>query len=94
MVNTFGEYVMSFHVYILQSESTGRYYCGHTKNLEQRLRHHNDPDYRPDATTRRFAGPWILIWSEQQNERNSAMTRERQIKKRGIKRFLENSSVG
>jgi len=85
---------MSFYVYILQSQSAGRYYCGQTKNLEQRLRHHNDPDYRPDATTRRFAGPWILIWSEQQNARNSAMTRERQIKKRGIERFLERSSVG
>ncbi len=85
---------MTFHVYILQSESTGRYYCGHTKNLPQRLRHHNDPDYRADATTRRFKGPWVLIWNERQADRSVAMLRERQIKKRGIKRFLQHSSVG
>ena len=89
-----GEYFMTYYVYILQSESTGRYYCGQTKNLQQRLSHHNNPEYRSDATTRRFIGPWILVWSEQQDERSSAMTRERQIKKRGIKRFLEDSSVG
>ncbi len=85
---------MSFHVYILQSESTGRYYCGHTKNLQQRLRHHNDPEYRPDATTRRFQGPWVLVWSEKQDDRSSAMLREREIKKQGIQRFMNRSSVG
>jgi putative endonuclease len=89
-----GEYAMSFYVYILQSESTGRYYCGQTKNLQQRLRHHNDPDYRPDATTRKFPGPWNLVWSEEYQTRNSAMKRERHIKSRGVKRFLECSSVG
>ena len=83
-----------FYVYILQSQSTGRHYCGQTKNLEQRLRHHNDPDYRPDATTRRFTGPWNLAWSEEHQTRNSAMKREHHIKGRGIKRFLEERSVG
>jgi putative endonuclease len=85
---------MSFYVYILQSQSTGRYYCGQTKDLEQRLRHHNDPEYRPDATTRRFSGPWNLVWSEAHQTRSSAMKAEREIKGRGIKRFLEDSSVG
>ena len=85
---------MTYYVYIIQSQSTGRYYCGQTKNLEQRLRHHNDPDYRPDSTTRRFAGPWRLIWSEQHLTRSNAMEKERQIKGRGVKRFLKNSSVG
>ena len=80
---------MTFHAYILQSQSTGRYYCDQTKNLEQRLRHHNDPEYRPDATTRRFPGPWQLVWSEVHDARSSAMLRERQIKKRGVKRFLD-----
>ena len=85
---------MTFHVYILQSQSTGRYYCGHTKNLELRLRHHNDPGYRADATTRRFKGPWVLLWNEPHENRTSAMTRERQIKKRGIERSLNRCSVG
>jgi putative endonuclease len=94
MVIAIGEYTMTFHVYILQSQSTNRYYCGQTKNLDQRIRHHNDPDYRPDATTRRFEGPWKLTWSEEHVSRKAAMKRERQIKSRGAKRFLNRSSVG
>lgn len=78
-----------YHVYIIQSEPTGRYYCGQTKNLKQRLRHHNDPEYRSDATTRRFTGPWDLVWNEEHLTRGSAMKKERQIKRRGVKRFLE-----
>ena len=85
---------MIFYVYILQSQSTGRYYCGQTKNLQQRLLHHNDPDYRSDATTRRFTGPWNLVWSEQHLTRSGAMRKERQIKSRGVRRFLNRSSVG
>jgi putative endonuclease len=84
-----GEYDMTFYVYILQSQTTGRYYCGHTADLERRLRQHNDPEDRPNATTRRFSGPWQLSWTEEHPSRNSSMIRERQIKKRGLKRFLE-----
>lgn len=29
---------MTYYVYILQSESTGRYYCGQTDDLERQLR--------------------------------------------------------
>jgi len=81
-----------FHVYILQSESTGRYYCGHTGDLERRIRQHNDPGYRSNATTRRFVGSWTLIWSEEHSTRGSAMRKEHQIKNRGIGRFLEDNS--
>ena len=84
----------TFHVYILQSQSTGRLYCGQTRNLQQRLGQHNDPEYRPDATTRRFAGPWLLVWSEEHKTRSAAMKKERRIKGRGVKRFLKHSSVG
>ncbi len=80
---------MSYHVYILKSETSGRYYCGHTDDLERRIRQHNDPEYRSDATTRRFKGPWILVWSEEHGNRGSAMIMERTIKKRGSGRFLE-----
>jgi putative endonuclease len=52
---------MSHWVYILQSESSGRYYCGQSTNVEQRFSQHNDPHYRLSKTTKRFAGPWALI---------------------------------
>jgi putative endonuclease len=93
-IKAIGEYIMTFNVYILQSQTSGRFYCGQTKNLEQRIRHHNDPDYRPDATTRRFKGPWLLVWKELHDDRSAAMSRERKIKRQGIQRFLNRSSVG
>ena len=79
---------MTYYVYILESESTGRYYCGQTNNLERRIREHNDPAYRQTKTTKRFAGPWRLVWSGQFEDRSAAMCKESGIKKRGIGRFL------
>jgi hypothetical protein len=32
---------MVFHVYILRSASTGRFYVGHTENLAKRIVEHN-----------------------------------------------------
>ena len=84
-----GLFRMAFWVYILESQSTGRYYCGQTTDLPVRLLQHNDPHNDLSKTTKRFQGPWDLIWS-QQAENGSAATRlERKIKKRGIRRFLK-----
>jgi len=55
---------MPFWAYIIQSESTGRYYCGHSSDPNRHLRQHNDPEYRLSKTTKRFEGPWMLIWSQ------------------------------
>jgi len=49
-----------FSVYILQSESSGRYYVGHTKALNQRVAYHN-ANYSRALKNR---GPWKLIHSE------------------------------
>lgn len=78
-----------FFTYILHSEKSKRYYCGQTGNLTQRIRQHNDPTYKGSLTTKRFQGPWQLIWSQESATRSEAMLKEKQIKKRGIKRFLE-----
>jgi putative endonuclease len=37
---------LAFWAYILQSESTSRYYCGHSSDPNRRLRQHNDPEYQ------------------------------------------------
>jgi len=78
-----------FWTYILQSVSTRGYYCGSTDDLERRLRQHNDPEYQGTKTTKRFRGPWQVVWSDTHATRSAAMMQERQIKNRGIKRFLE-----
>ena len=67
-----------FWVYILQNP-VGKFYIGHTDNLERRVAEHNDPE----AIGSKFApknGPWTLVWSEEHPTRSSAMHREREIK--------------
>ena len=80
---------MGVWVYILRSESMGRYYCGQTSNLAKRLAQHNDPEDRLTLTTKRFAGPWALVWSRGCPTRSEAMRLERAIKRRGTSRYLE-----
>jgi len=62
-------------VYIIQSESSGRYYCGQSSNVQQRLRQHNDPEYRLSKTTKHFAGPWKLIWTNEYLNRSQGACR-------------------
>lgn len=79
---------MAYFVYILQSTSTGPYYCGYTDDLARRLRQHNDPEYRGSTTTKRFPVPWLLIWQKEFSSRDEAMMKEKRIKSRGIQRYL------
>jgi putative endonuclease len=67
---------MPFHVYILKSSSTGRYYVGHSSHLEQRLADHN----RGHTTSLRGRGPWEIVYTEEFATKAEAARRERQIK--------------
>ena len=69
-----------YFTYILQSESTERYYIGSTDNLDRRMAQHNDPGYKGSKTTKRFKGPWKLVYTESSQARAEAMSREREIK--------------
>ena len=69
-----------YFTYILQSESTERYYIGSTDNLDRRMAQHNDPGYKGSKTTKRFKGPWKLVYTESSQTRAEAMSREREIK--------------
>jgi len=80
---------MPYYTYILQSQTTGRYYCGSTNDIERRLNQHNNPEFIGTLTTKRFKGPWKLVWKKEHSSRSEAMILERRIKKRGIRRFLE-----
>jgi putative endonuclease len=65
-----------FHVYVLQSLSTGRYYVGYTSELTQRLGQHNNGITK--STKNR--GPWTLIYQESFPTKVEAMQRERFLK--------------
>ncbi len=82
-----------FHVYILQSESTGRYYTGHTENIEDRLHRHNSNE----SKSTRNRGPWKIVDSEAYQPRVEAQKREYEIKSKksseSIKRIILNSGT-
>ena len=71
---------MTFFVYILRSETTGRIYIGHTSDLKRRLREHNDSQLGKSRYTRKQKGPWRLVYSEEKESRGDAMRRERFLK--------------
>jgi predicted GIY-YIG superfamily endonuclease len=67
-----------FWTYILQNPA-GKFYIGHTDNLQTRVANHNRTDKIGGKFTRKN-GPWILVWSEEHSSRSNAMRREREIK--------------
>lgn len=85
---------MPFRVYIRCSESSGRFYCGQTNDLERRLRQNNDSEHQATKTTKRFQGPWSLVWSFPCRDRSEAVLTEQRVKKRGIiRRFLSQEGL-
>ncbi|MCE7068158.1 GIY-YIG nuclease family protein [Dyadobacter sp. CY326] len=76
---------MSFVVYILFSDSLGKFYVGQTQNLDSRLRMHNGR--RVNFTAKGV--PWKLFYTFECSDRSTAMQLESKIKKRGIKRHLQ-----
>jgi len=76
-----------FYVYILFSNSSQKYYCGQTNNLVKRINEHNN-GY---SLSTKGDCPWILIGFLKFESRAEAMKKEREIKQRGIKRWLEYS---
>ena len=79
-----------YRVYILYSDSLGKYYVGQTKDLEERLERHNQG--REKYTKRGI--PWLFIASFACSSRSEGMRLESKIKRRGIKRFFEDNNRG
>ena len=85
---------MAYWIYILRSESSGRFYIGHTNDLDDRLRRHNEG--RTEVNKGR--GPWQLVYREEFPTRQAAVARERAIKNRKSRIYIESlcarASVG
>lgn len=90
--------LMSFYVYILHSETSGKTYVGQSADLVRRLEQHNDPDCLLTTYTKKNQGPWRLIHSEVYASRAEAMRRERELKtgkgRDWIRRFLLEGRAG
>ena len=78
-----------FYVYILYSSSLEKFYVGITDNIERRIAQHNSA--RGKFTSR--GSPWEVIAKIECNSRSEAMGLETQIKKRGIKRYLQDNHL-
>ena len=63
-------------VYVLRSESSGRFYIGCAEDPLARLSEHN----RGQTKSTRGRGPWLLVYQEQFNTLAGALARERQLK--------------
>jgi putative endonuclease len=76
-----------FNVYILYSQTVGKFYTGFTSlSLDERLAYHNakNKSFTNQATD------WSIVFSEAFQTKKEAMAFERKIKKRRAKRFLDN----
>jgi putative endonuclease len=74
-----------FFVYVLRSLASGLFYVGHTEDLRQRIREHCEGC----SHYTRSRGPWQLVFVETFLSRSDAMARERQIKSRKSKKYIE-----
>ena len=78
-------FIMNFFVYIIFSEKLNRYYVGHTDNIVIRLTQHNDGLSSYTAK----AKDWKLAYSEIFITREEAHKREREIKAKKSRKYIE-----
>ena len=79
-------------LYILRSESSGRFYVGSTDDMERRLSEHQ----RGQTPSTRGRGPWKLVYTEKFATLLEARRRELEIKRwksaRLVKALIRESS--
>ena len=76
---------MMFYVYIIFSERIQQFYCGQTHDIQFRIQQHN----ASESLSNKHGVPWVLIGYLKLETRSDAMKKEKQIKKRGIGRWLK-----
>ncbi|MCC6370692.1 MAG: GIY-YIG nuclease family protein [Bacteroidia bacterium] len=74
-----------YHLYIIYSVKLNRYYIGHTENLEKRLFEHNNGI----STYTSKASDWELKYKEAFVTREESHKREREIKKKKSRVYIE-----
>jgi putative endonuclease len=80
---------MNYAVYILFSGKIDKFYVGHTADLSKRLKEHNNAQSQFTST----GIPWQLIHSFECADKVEAVRLELTIKKRGIKRYLQDRNI-
>ena len=73
-----------YYLYVLQNEINDKFYVGQTRNIEERLKRHNEG--RSNYTKNK--GEWKLSYFEKYNTRTNAIKREREIKNKKSKEYI------
>ena len=73
-------------VYVLKSLKSGRYYIGYSEDPDRRLCEHNSGKV---FSTRNYR-PWIKVYLETFSTELEAIRREREIKSKKSRRYVEN----
>ncbi len=74
-----------FYIYIIYSEKIDRYYVGQTENVEERLISHS-AGISPYTS---ISDDWKLVYTESFESRNEAILREKEIKKKKSRKYIE-----
>ncbi len=74
-----------YFVYILYSKKYDRCYVGHCEDVLIRLARHNNKG----VPSTRFYVPWELVYTESFISRSSAAVREREIKNKKSRKYIE-----
>lgn len=74
-----------FKVYIIYSAFLDRYYVGSTANIEDRIFRHKNSG----SKSTKSASDWELVYSEEFDTRSEAVMREREIKGKKSRKYLE-----
>jgi putative endonuclease len=77
-----------FYVYILYSALVDKFYIGYTENLEDALNRHNTHRSGFRRFTKR-ASDWNLVYFEIFENKKDAIKREREIKDKKSRRYIE-----
>ena len=85
--------MLVFHVYILRSQGSGKFYIGQTNNLDRRLYEHNNS--AENSYTSKYR-PWELQISFKTNSRKDSVRLEKYLKKKDrdfIRKIINDSSL-
>lgn len=74
-----------YYTYILYSPKIDKYYVGYTHDLELRVERHNSGWGKFSSS----GIPWKLVYSEEFNSKSDALKREREIKGRKSRSYIE-----
>ena len=77
-----------YYVYAVYNQANNKLYIGQTENLEERIRLHNDKEFKGSYTSR-FSGNWKFVYQEEVSTRKEALAREKQLKSYRGREFIK-----